>query len=123
MRRKPLSTAPTRLSTANSPAEPALSTSSRQVAHRLSTGARRLRSPAPPDVEWEKQSEAHQAAHESDPAKPPTKVHPRTTRKNIGEGYHGCLRITARRSSDLYRKIEGWAAAAMIGPVLSTRSA
>jgi DNA-binding CsgD family transcriptional regulator len=48
---------------------------------------------------------------------------PRTTRKNIGEGYHGCLRITAHRSSDLYRKIEGWAAAAMIGPVLSTRSA
>jgi Homeodomain-like domain-containing protein len=41
---------------------------------------------------------------------------PRTTRKNIGEGYHGCLRITAHRSSDLYRKIEGWAAAAMIGP-------
>jgi len=48
---------------------------------------------------------------------------PRTTRKNIGEGYHGCLLITAHRSSDLYRKIEGWAAAAMIGPVLSTRSA
>lgn len=41
---------------------------------------------------------------------------PRTARKNIGEGYHGCLRITAHRSSDLYRKIEGWAAAAMIGP-------
>jgi hypothetical protein len=37
--------------------------------------------------------------------------------------YHGCLRIDVRRSGGLYRKIEGWAAAAMSGPVLSARSA
>jgi hypothetical protein len=38
---------------------------------------------------------------------------PKTVRKNVGEAYHGCLRIDVRRSSDLYRKIEGWATAAM----------
>jgi hypothetical protein len=38
---------------------------------------------------------------------------PRTVRKNIGDGYHGCLRIEVRRSTGLYRQIEGWAAAAM----------
>ncbi len=48
---------------------------------------------------------------------------PKTVRKNVGEGYHGCLRIDVRRSGDLYRKIEGWAAAAMSGPVFSARSA
>ena len=40
---------------------------------------------------------------------------PKTVRKNVGEGYHGCLRIAVRRSSDLYHKIEGWAEAIM-GP-------
>jgi hypothetical protein len=48
---------------------------------------------------------------------------PKTARKNVAAGYLGCLRIDVRRSSDLYRKIEGWAAAAMSGPVLSARSA
>ena len=38
---------------------------------------------------------------------------PVTVRRNTGEDYRGCLRIDVRRSSDLYRKIEGWAAAAM----------
>jgi transposase len=38
---------------------------------------------------------------------------PATVRKNTGESYHGCLRIDVRRSSDLYRKIEGWASATM----------
>src|SRR5689334_4324178 len=34
--------------------------------------------------------------------------------KVLGDGdYHGCLRIDVRRSASLYRKIEGWAAAAM----------
>jgi hypothetical protein len=33
---------------------------------------------------------------------------PKTVRKNVGEEYHGCLRIDVRRSSGLYRKIEGW---------------
>jgi hypothetical protein len=38
---------------------------------------------------------------------------PKTVRKNVGEDYHGCLRIDVNRSADLYRKIEGWAAASM----------
>jgi hypothetical protein len=37
---------------------------------------------------------------------------PTTTRKNTSGGYHGCLRVDVRRSCDLYRRIEGWAAAA-----------
>lgn len=36
-----------------------------------------------------------------------------TVRRNVGDGYHGCLRIDVRRSSGLYRKIEGWAGAIM----------
>jgi hypothetical protein len=38
---------------------------------------------------------------------------PKTVRKNVGEDYHGCLRIDVYRSADLYRKIEGWAASSM----------
>ena len=38
---------------------------------------------------------------------------PKTVRKNVGEDYHGCPCIEVRRSSDLYRKIEGWAEAIM----------
>jgi hypothetical protein len=53
----------------------------------------------------------------ADPAqfrRPTLKRHnPTTVRKNTGEGYHGCLRIEVRRSTGLYRRIEGWAAAAM----------
>lgn len=46
--------------------------------------------------------------------KPTLKRHnPKTNRKNVGDGYHGCLRISVYRSSALYRKIEGWASAAM----------
>jgi hypothetical protein len=40
---------------------------------------------------------------------------PRAVRKNTGDGYHGCLRIDVLRGTDLYRKIEGWAAAVMTG--------
>lgn len=32
---------------------------------------------------------------------------PRTTRKNTGETYHGCLAIYVRQSADLYRRMEG----------------
>jgi transcriptional regulator with XRE-family HTH domain len=35
---------------------------------------------------------------------------PKTVRKNVGADYHGCLRIDVLRSSELYRKIAGWAA-------------
>ena len=38
---------------------------------------------------------------------------PKTTRKNVGEDYHGCLRIDVQQSADLYRRIEGWASASM----------
>ncbi|MEV8532742.1 hypothetical protein [Streptomyces sp. NPDC051211] len=33
---------------------------------------------------------------------------PKTTRKNTGEGYRGCLVIRVRQSAELYRRIEGW---------------
>ncbi|MFE3494271.1 hypothetical protein [Streptomyces sp. NPDC059175] len=33
---------------------------------------------------------------------------PKTVRKNVGEGYRGCLVIHVRQSADLYRRIEGW---------------
>ncbi|MEV5597340.1 hypothetical protein [Streptomyces sp. NPDC052496] len=36
------------------------------------------------------------------------KHNPRTVRKNVGEGYHGCLVVRVRQSADLYRRIEGW---------------
>ncbi len=47
-------------------------------------------------------------------ATPTLKRHnPKTVRKNVGDTYHGCLRIDVNRSADLYRKIEGWSAAIM----------
>jgi AcrR family transcriptional regulator len=46
--------------------------------------------------------------------RPALKKHnPRTVRKNTGADYHGCLRVNVLRGTSLYRKIEGWAAAAM----------
>jgi transposase len=48
--------------------------------------------------------------------RPTLKRHnPKTVRKNTGDEYHGCLRIDVRRSSILYRRIEGWSAAIMSG--------
>ena len=45
-------------------------------------------------------------------AAPTLKHHnPVTVRKNVGESYHGCLRVDVSRSADLYRRIEGWASA------------
>ncbi len=38
---------------------------------------------------------------------------PKTTRTNVGDDYHGCLKVDVRRSAALYRKIEGWAAGVM----------
>jgi hypothetical protein len=53
----------------------------------------------------------------SDSFRSPTikRHNPKTRRRNVGEDYHGCLRIDVHRSADLYRKIEGWAAAIMNG--------
>jgi hypothetical protein len=56
-------------------------------------------------------------AHDSQFRRPTLKRHnPKTTRKNTGDDYHGCLRIDVRRSIGLYRQIEGWATAAMASP-------
>ncbi len=56
--------------------------------------------------------------------RPTLKRHnPKTLRKNTGGDYHGCLRIDVRRSSALYRQIEGWATAAMAGLENSGQSA
>ena len=33
---------------------------------------------------------------------------PKTVRKNSGDSYFGCLTITVRRSTELYRRIAGW---------------
>jgi hypothetical protein len=38
---------------------------------------------------------------------------PKTVRKKVGDTYHGRLPIDVRRSTGLYRKIEGWAQAIM----------
>jgi hypothetical protein len=40
---------------------------------------------------------------------------PKTVRKNVGENYHGCLRIDVQRGSGLYRAIEGWVEAITSG--------
>ncbi len=41
--------------------------------------------------------------------RPSLKTHnPKTVRKNIGEGYHGCLAVSVRRSADLNLQIAGW---------------
>jgi len=52
----------------------------------------------------------------------PTLKHhnPKTVRKNTGPEYHGCLKIDVRRSSDLYRQVEGWAAASLTPPAKAT---
>lgn len=49
--------------------------------------------------------------------KPTLKPHnPATVRYNVGDGYHGCLRVEVRRSSVLFRQIEGWARGVMSRP-------
>jgi hypothetical protein len=54
-------------------------------------------------------------------AAPALKRHnPLTVRKNVGETYHGCLRIDVQRSADLYRKIEGWVTASMVDAIART---
>ena len=35
---------------------------------------------------------------------------------NVGDDYHGCLRVEVRRSADLYRQIDGWASSIMADP-------
>lgn len=53
-------------------------------------------------------------AQEEQFRRPTLKRHnPKTVRLNVGDDYHGCLRVDVRRCSVLYRQIEGWARAAM----------
>jgi transcriptional regulator with XRE-family HTH domain len=33
---------------------------------------------------------------------------PKTVRKNVGEGYRGCLAVNVRQGAELYQRIEGW---------------
>ncbi|MEE1799083.1 hypothetical protein PUR57_10430 [Streptomyces sp. JV176] len=33
---------------------------------------------------------------------------PKTNRKNVGDGYYGCLGVRVLQSAELYRRIEGW---------------
>lgn len=33
---------------------------------------------------------------------------PKTNRRNVGDKYRGCLEVRVRKSSELYRRIEGW---------------
>ena len=44
---------------------------------------------------------------------------PKTVRTNVGENYHGCLRIAVSRSAGLYRRIEGWVSAVAASCALS----
>jgi hypothetical protein len=54
-------------------------------------------------------------------AVPTLKRHnPVTVRKNVGETYHGCLRIDVKRSADLYRRIEGWVTASVADAIART---
>ncbi len=47
----------------------------------------------------------------------------RTNRKNVGEGYHGCLRVSVCDSAALYRRVEGiwWAVAEARGDRVARR--
>ncbi len=40
-------------------------------------------------------------------------------RRNVGDGYRGCLQARVSRGADLYRRIAGWAFAPMIGADLA----
>ena len=52
--------------------------------------------------------------------RPTLKRHnPKTTRKNVGDDYHGCLRIEVRRGTRLYGRIEGWTTAIMAAQLLA----
>ena len=45
----------------------------------------------------------------SEMQRPTLKKHnPKTTRKNTGDSYHGCLVVDLLGSAELYRRIEGW---------------
>lgn len=41
---------------------------------------------------------------------------PKTVRRNLNDGYHGCLIVAVNKSAWLYRRIEGWAHGALCVP-------
>ena len=43
------------------------------------------------------------------------KHQPKTVRKNVGEGYRGCLTVRVLQSAELYRRIEGWWCGIVLG--------
>ncbi|MDT0346868.1 hypothetical protein [Streptomyces litchfieldiae] len=43
------------------------------------------------------------------------KHNPRTVRKNVGDGYRGCLIVRVLNGADLYRRIEGWWTGIVLG--------
>lgn len=48
-------------------------------------------------------------AAEADFRKATLKRHnPKTVRKQVAEDYHGCLVVWVRKSSGLYRRVDGW---------------
>ena len=47
---------------------------------------------------------------------------PRTTQRNVGDGYQGCLRVRVARSGWLYCAIEGWWRALAVGSKRNERS-
>lgn len=48
--------------------------------------------------------------------RPAIKRHrPLTNRKNVNEGYHGCLSIYVRNGSELLQQVEGWVVGALLG--------
>lgn len=70
---------------------------------------------------WQEVTGAHPAKFQ----KPTLKRHkPKTSRRNTGADYHGCLRIDVLRSADLYHRIEGWvrAGTSNLGPSAGVRT-
>ncbi|GAA2354631.1 hypothetical protein [Streptomyces cuspidosporus] len=48
------------------------------------------------------------------------KHNPKTVRKNVDDGYHGCLVVRVRGAADLYRRIEGWWYGIVVGAKSTT---
>lgn len=40
---------------------------------------------------------------------------PRTVRKNVGDGYHGCVSIYVRNGAELLQQVEGWMIGLLLG--------
>ena len=93
------------------------------ILSRVTAGGNRLERHDRTTTSWSRIDFTENSAHPrftvtgADPAQfhnPTFKRHnPKTVRWNTGDEYHGCLRIDVQQSADLYRRIEGWARAAL----------